>query len=153
MEYAHPVYLGGQWEGCVFCFETESTTGIWRRMKGCEVAWFYHPAAVHVGLRSCELRGWGGWGRRGAQAATAHQRSNNTTDDRPRGKPRAASPSASKAAEWQLQQWKVIQTWMFGSCWGLFALETVLLPKSPSWKRVELRSKGHSKRRSITLVQ
>ena len=34
----------------------------------------------------------------GAQAATAHQRSNNTTDDRPRGKPRAASPSASMAA-------------------------------------------------------
>lgn len=55
----HPVYLGGQWEGCVFCFETESTTGIWRRMKGCEVAWFYHPAAAHVGGGRCELQGWG----------------------------------------------------------------------------------------------
>lgn len=67
-----------------------------------------------------------GLGEGGGQAATAHQRSNNTTDDRPRGKPRAASPSASKAAEWQLQQWKVIQTWIFGACWGLFALERAL---------------------------
>ena len=62
---------------------------------------FFHPVAAQVGREKCRLHG---------QAATAHQRSNNMTSDRPRGKPRAASPSALKAAEWQLQQGKVIQT-------------------------------------------
>lgn len=108
---------------------------------GCEAAWFYHPVAAQVGRGKCQLQG---------QAATAHQQSNNTTDDRPRGKPRAASPSASKAAEWQLWQWKVIQIWMFGAYWGLFARETVLCPESPSWERMKKgpRSNGHRKRGS-----
>lgn len=144
MEYAHPMCLVRQGKVQFFCFclETDSTTGIWRRMKGgCEAAWFYHPVAAQVGRGKCQLQG---------QAATAHQQSNNTTDDRPRGKPRAASPSASKAAEWQLWQWKVIQIWMFGAYWGLFARETVLCPESPSWERMKKgpRSNGHRKRGS-----
>lgn len=58
---------------------------IWRGTKGCLVAWF----SLSSGIRS--------W-KRGVQAYEAsrdsHQQSNNTTDDRPRGKPRTPSPLA-----------------------------------------------------------
>lgn len=79
-------------------------------------------------------------GREG-RAATAHQRSNNTTDDRPRGKPQGASPSASKAAE---PAAAAMEGHPDLNVWGLlgsFCPGNGSPSKEPSWKRVELRSK------------
>lgn len=84
MEYGHPMCLLRQWESCIFYFEADSTTGIWRRVKGCVAARFSSPSGSWSWKR--EVQSWGA-------SMTAHQPSKNTTNDRPRGKPRMPSPS------------------------------------------------------------
>lgn len=69
-------------------FSTCSLTQLLGSGGGWRAAWlldFHHLVASEVGREKCRLT---------RQVETAHQQPNDTTDDRPRGKPRTPSPSA-----------------------------------------------------------
>lgn len=148
MEYAHRRYLGRQWGGSVSCCEIASTTGIWKEMKVCVAAWF---------LSSSSSQSWKtGKHRLKGQAERAHQWSNNTADDRPRGEPGLPAHHPAWAAREQLQQWKIIQTWVLSSGQGqrLSRLETAHAdPFLEEWKGTRVGVDAETADHLITLVQ
>lgn len=121
---------------------------------GSEARWGLHS----ISSRSRSQSWKPGKHRLKGRTKTAHQQSNNTTDDRPRGKPRATGPRAHAGfAKQQLQPWKrIIQTWALRSCRSQRARAPQKQPSgtvSPPLKRVQRKhDRTHAEKGDLSIA-